>query len=187
MRETEYKTLIDAEKAAHIVKSLPVENIVIQTNFYFDTIDFSLFNHEITCRIRFVNGDYYLQYKGPRSYNNGIVSRYEYSIQLAENPSADRIAMLLQGVDTRFLNSTGLVLVGVVTTVRYTIKLPDGKFNVDYNSYLGVSDIELEIESNDERKILSILSYLNIDQNSQKFFGKIGRMTERLRMLQTLY
>ena len=134
MDELEKKILLTEKEyialATNLCKSVPV---LRQTNYYFDTEDFSMNKSGITCRIRSKDGKFKStvkrHYAGDKDYSTEIDGEVKDYFDL----------------DT--FKDMGLILQGSLATER--IVLYKDKFCeavIDRNTYLGFTDYELEIE-----------------------------------------
>lgn len=104
-----------------------------QTNFYYDTQDFSYNRKGITCRIREKGNRYTATIKEHRL--NTLNCSEEKTIEVKNE------------YDTSLFEGMNLSLQGVMQTHRKDILLSNGiRIAIDKNIYLGTEDYELEIE-----------------------------------------
>ncbi len=181
MNEFEKKLLL-TQREYDILNSLSgkYSEPFTQVNYYFDTDDFSMNKKGITCRIRLKDGTYTPTIK---KHNNKLIY-----CSLESNLEKK------QRLDTEAFTFLGASLQGDLITER-TILYKDSCFEIviDRNSYLGVTDYELEVEYVEEyhnwidrlvkatlvrlypdkiELIMSILSRLGVDTKSKsaRFF-----------------
>lgn len=138
MIEREIKIMLtDREYAAVLSAMYIYDNPTVQTNYYFDTEDFQMNKKAITCRIRCKDGVYKATVK---KHNIGTDCSVEYD--------------LCTGCffDTSVFNAPGLIYHGNLTTERtYLHREKSCTMVLDKNSYLGITDYELEIEYTHDR------------------------------------
>lgn len=105
----------------------------IQTNYYFDTDDFSMNEKDITCRIRCKNGKFKTTVKSHGGKETDC--------------SVENTANIKNGFDADTFKEMGLRLQGSLFTER-TVAYKDEYCEavLDRNTYLGNTDYELEIE-----------------------------------------
>ena len=105
----------------------------IQTNYYFDTEDFSMNKNGITCRIRAKKGEYTACIKH-HNFNNK-----ECSIE-------ENIAEELK-FKPEIFESLGLMYQGLLISERHILYQDNiCKMTIDFNVFLGIKDYELEVE-----------------------------------------
>lgn len=134
MLELEKKILLTEKEyialAMNLCKSVPV---LMQTNYYFDTEDYSMNKKEITCRIRAKNGKFKSTVK--RHYTGD------------EDCSTEIDGEVKDYFDLDAFKDMGLILQGSLVTERIVMhKEKFCKAVIDRNTYLGFTDYELEIE-----------------------------------------
>jgi len=133
MTELEKKLLLSKEEYDYLLKIFgEAKSIKKQTNYYFDTDDFSMSKQNVTCRIRLKDGKY-----------KGTVKRHSDHTDCS-NETEIRVQNGLS--DNEFVHM-GLKLQGELITGR-CILFKDALFEIvlDKNKYLGTTDYELEIE-----------------------------------------
>ncbi len=143
MLEFEKKILLSAEEHETILKikhnQFPVQ---VQTNYYFDTDDFSMNKRGITCRIRAKNGKFKTTIK------NHNLQQPDFS---REEDISEKTKF-----DPKPFNAMGLKYQGELLTNRITLLKDDYcEVVLDRNDYLGYTDYELEIEYHEGCEIIS--------------------------------
>lgn len=106
---------------------------ITQINYYYDDDKLSMNKQGITCRIREKNGKFTATIKDHISHNS------KYSIENEKDISNEK--------DDIFFKNMGLKFQGSLTTER-TVIYSDQYMQavVDKNTYLGITDYELEVE-----------------------------------------
>lgn len=132
MLEYEVKAMLTASEYVFLkTKRFHMGSVVLQRNFYYDTNDFELNSHGITCRIREKNGDCIATIKDHKPHGCSIETS-----RPAENSS-----------DASFFAGMGISRQGDLTTIRTTCITCDGFIvALDENRYLGTVDYEIEYE-----------------------------------------
>lgn len=151
--EIEYKNLLTEEEYNHLLTHLPFTNsIQTQTNHYFETKDFSLKKNGCALRIREKNGQYKLTLKEPHS--TGLLETHDHLIHEEANqwmndspiPKPHTMAQLMKkGIAVEELHYYGSLI-----TERNEIEYHDIVLVLDYSTYNGVTDYELELEASSE-------------------------------------
>ncbi len=132
-------------------KLLPVyewDKVVVQTNHYYDTPDLLLTKRHITCRVRVIGGDSFLQVKLPA---DADYERVELEKKIGGVPdviSADTLKELAKGYEKDFPEVGRL---GDLTTERRVKRFDGAEIDLDKSEYFSKTDYELEIEFTDER------------------------------------
>lgn len=138
MTEFEKKLMLTRDEYDYLMENFGYESplspkpIVKQVNYYFDTDDLAMHRQNITCRIRFKDGEYVGTMK---SHNADDAYSTETPIDVRH------------GLQDNSFAGMGLKLRGELTTYRCII-LKDAHCEVvlDKNEYLDTTDYELEIE-----------------------------------------
>ncbi|MGN0684132.1 MAG: CYTH domain-containing protein, partial [Oscillospiraceae bacterium] len=177
MIENEFKLALTEEQYNTIHSDFEWDREISQTNNYYDTDDLTLSDEHITCRVRELAGEFFLQMKLPA---DKLYSRVELEKKLGNLPET------LTGEElTALCGREGLPSVkrlGKLTTTR-SIKEYDGaEIDLDKSEYFGKTDYELEIEFTNEqtaRKLLAqITERLGVKPESEVCTGKIRRFLE---------
>lgn len=116
--------------------------LIVQTNYYYDTPDFTLGKKNITLRIRQTGTELKLQRKSRLTQDGSCVESEE-----TETP-VPAIPRVISG------NSAGtkddVYLLGKLETKRLRYRISeDVTVDLDQNTYLGMTDYEIEIEYKD--------------------------------------
>ena len=146
-------------------------SVTTQTNHYFDTNDYSMNQKGITCRIRESDGKFRTTIK-----NHGvdhIDSSIESDLEMKEL------------FETCVFDALGLCYQGKMDTKRMVMHEDDYCHIVlDHNTYLGITDYELEIEyrAGFESKALDLLAHLavylhtmHVISSDEEFFLRAGK------------
>lgn len=175
MIENEFKVMLTEQQYTKLYAMYGWDREYTQKNFYFDTPSLELINAHITCRVRLLEGAYYLQMKLP---NGAQHSRIEFEQMLGD--------ALPYKLSSEQLNSlTGrndmpeVKLIGELTTFRSIKRFSGAEIDLDKSSYFGKSDYELEIEFADEQAAREILQELKqaagIESSNDVCLGKVHR------------
>ncbi len=175
MVENEFKLMLTEQQYTKLYSMYGWDKEYTQTNYYFDTPSLDLINSHITCRVRFVEGAYYLQMKLP----NGVQhSRIELEKRLG-----DALPFKLSSAELNKLSGKedmpDVRLVGELTTLRSIKRFTGAEIDLDRSSYLGKTDYELEIEFTDEQAARELLQELKqaagIEAGTDVCLGKVHR------------
>ena len=143
-----------------------------QRNYYFDTTDYAMDKLGITCRIREKKGKYTTTIKTHDKQNTNC------SIEINDDPK--------HAPDLSIFGDLNLRSHGYMETERIILSKLDGfEVAIDQNTYLGVTDYELEIEYEDDKKhyatnmiqtlAISIETELKDAFNSVDFFKRVNK------------
>ena len=179
MIENEFKLMLNGQQF-ELLRGMFAWNAVIeQTNHYFDTDDLLLFKNHITCRVREINGEFFLQMKLPTEKSH---SRIELGKSLGntlpESLSGEMLAELWpqrQFPDVKLL--------GALHTTRYAKDFGGMELDLDKSDYFGNTDYEAEIEFTDEAAARDLLATIKektglSDINGDVCKGKVYRFLE---------
>lgn len=146
--EIEYKTLLTASEYQSLLPDFAHVEPVSQTNYYIDTVDFSLNKNRLSLRIRTVQDRAELTLKVPQEVGN-----FEYNQELDWEIAKTLLQnfQLPQGPIWDILSERGLPIKqleiwGHLETLRYEMEHPIGLMALDKNHYEGILDYELEVE-----------------------------------------
>ncbi len=176
MVENEFKVMLAEEQYNAIKQLYNWDEIVEQTNYYYDTEGLSLSSQHITCRIRSIGDKKYLQMKLPNGKDySRIEVEEEYSGLLLSHLSGARLSKLC-GVE----GMPDVKLLGGLTTVRCVKKLDGAEIDLDMSSYFEtITDYELEIEFTDEATARAELAIIRekagIASSGDVCLGKLHR------------
>lgn len=175
--EIEFKTFITEEKYQEMLKELnQVDNILIQTNHYFETENDDFEKEKKVLRIR-QKGD---QYKLTKK-SKGDGCNIENHLYLTKEQALD---MLKNGFDASIIGENHYVhLVGALTTYRTKLECMSGYIFLDKSEYNGITDYELEFEAPDQeignQDFQLILKKFNIPYN--RSYSKFKRCMETIK------
>lgn len=177
MIENEFKIMLTQAQyeAVHSMYEWDLE--AEQTNWYYDSADGELGRRHITCRVRTIGDNVYLQVKLPAHENaSGALSRVEIEYELAGVPEEisggelEKISGAADIPDVRLLGS--------LTTFRSVKRFDGAEIDLDRSCYFGKTDYELEVEYTDEAAAQAVLAEIEkrvaIDRNAP-VVGKISR------------
>ncbi len=177
MIENEFKILLTMEQYEKLLSLYKWDRTVVQTNHYYDTDDLRLAEMHITCRVREINGAYFLQMKFPAAKEYSRVELERTLNSLPETLAAEEL-----------FRPDGCVALpevkrlGALTTTRSVKRFDGVEIDLDKSEYFGKTDCELEIEFTDETAARSLLAEitekLGIQPNSEVCMGKIRRFLE---------
>ncbi len=177
MIENEFKLALTKEQYNTLHGEYAWDKEIFQINHYYDTDNLVLSGEHITCRVREIAGEYFLQMKLPA---DKLYSRVELEKPL------DALPERLTGEELSALSGReGLPNVkrlGKLSTMR-SVKTVDGaEIDLDKSEYFSKTDYELEIEFTNEqtaRKLLTqITERLGVKPASEVCLGKIRRFLE---------
>lgn len=178
MIENEFKVILDKNQYEILSKSYKWDKEISQTNHYFDTDDLSLSARHITCRVREISGEFFLQLKLPTGVNFSRVELEKKLDFLPEKIDGKTLETLAENVDFPDVKRLGAL------STKRLVKLFDGaEIDLDESRYFGKTDYEIEIEFTDEntaRKLLENVRNLigESASNSEVCTGKIRRFLE---------
>ena len=180
MIENEFKIMLSQEQYEKLLAMYEWDEVIIQTNHYFDNKELLLAGRGITCRVREIDGEYFLQMKFPPAENSAEYSRMELEKPL------DHLPDLMKAEDLPLPNGhdklPDVKRVGALKTTRNVHRFEGGEIDLDKSEYFGKIDYEIEIEFTDEnsaRKVLDeIKTKLDIKPNSLVCTGKIHRFID---------
>ena len=191
--EIEFKNILTKTEFNHLVLKFKLDDSVFwsQTNYYFDTTDFSLKNVGCALRIREKNNKYELTLKQPTENSIGLL---EINQQIEEQTAqlfiengkfpigivADRVSMILSS------NLQNINCFGHMKTERSELEIVGGVLVFDKSSYFDMIDYELEFEVKDYeigQKIF--LDLLNNEQIPvRNTLNKVRRFYEEMKKQQ---
>ncbi len=175
MIENEFKTMLDEKQYNSIKELYDWDGEINQTNYYYDTENFDLIKKSVTCRIRKIKGEYYLQMKLP---NKGEYSRTELEREIDGLPEtlSGKLLSELSGMK----NLPDVKLIGELSTLRLVKKFAGMEIDLDKSRYFGKTDYELELEFTENEYAAkelfnSLKEKAGIDSNDIICNGKIRR------------
>lgn len=177
MIENEFKIMLTFEQYEKLLSLYDWDKTIVQTNHYYDTDDLRLSEMHITCRVREIKGEYFLQMKFPAAAEYSRVELEKPLNSLPETLSADEL-FRPDGCGAL----PDVKRLGALTTTRSVKRFDGAEIDLDKSTYFGKTDCELEIEFTDEAAAHSLLAEitgkLNIQPNSEVCTGKIRRFLE---------
>ena len=178
MIENEFKIMLTAEQYEKLLEMYEWDEVIVQTNHYYDNKDLMLADRQITCRVREIKGKFLLQMKyRDKSKNSAEYSRVEKEMRMTRLPDVVKVP---PEFDTNDMGE--LIRLGSLKTTRNVHKFEGGEIDLDKSEYFSKTDYEVEIEFTDEnsaRKVLEeIRTKLGIEPNSLVCEGKVRRFLE---------
>ena len=174
--EIEMKTLLNEEEYDRLLAQFSEVTPVTQKNYYLDSPDFYLRQHKIAMRIRTFENSAELTIKIPQKVGN---MEYNQSLTLEEAKSClDECklpqGMILEELTSRGLSTSGWVVLGCLTTVRYEKETAIGLMALDQSRYFDIVDyeLELEVENGDQGSLDFQEFFREIEFNSKKELQK---------------
>ncbi len=175
MVENEFKLMLTEQQYTKLYSMYGWDKEFAQINYYFDTSSLELINSHITCRVRLVEGAYFLQMKLP---NGAQHSRIELEQRLGDALPFKLSAQELNALSGK-ADMPDVSLLGELTTLRSIKKFKKAEIDLDRSSYFGKTDYELEIEFTDEQSARELLNdikqTLEIETSSNVCLGKVHR------------
>ena len=175
MVENEFKVMLSEEQFNTVKAMFAWDKCVKQTNYYFDTEELSLVGAHITCRVRRIGEQHFLQMKLP---NGEAYSRIELEQCLGESLPERLSAQQLNELCNRN-DMPDVALIGSLDTERYVKDMGGAEIDLDKNCYFGVTDHELEIEFTDEAAARALLGLIRtkagIEPSADVCLGKVHR------------
>ena len=176
MIENEFKIMLSVEQYEKLLAMYEWDEVIPQTNHYYDNEDMLLGELHITCRVREIEGKYFLQMKFPAAVE---YSRVELEKPLDSLPEVINADELLRPHPHNTDVLPNVKRLGALRTTRNIHRFEGGEIDLDKSEYFGKTDYEIEIEFTDEnnaRKVLDeIKEKLDIKPNSLVCEGKIRR------------
>lgn len=172
--ELEAKALINETEYKHLLNKYPINETVIQTNYYFETKDEYFKNLHSALRVREKYNKYELTLKirtpqGSIEHNFPIEKEiFDSMLQTKKLPKV--IKHLIE--DDLFLDQ-----LDIIKTTRSSFDYLDHIVEVDYNDFDVATDFEIEIESDSIKLAKSTMNSLLKENNIpfQKSTTKIAR------------
>ncbi|WP_343042451.1 CYTH domain-containing protein [Ornithinibacillus caprae] len=185
--EIEFKNLLTKPEFDRILNRLPFpEKADKQTNFYFETMDFSLRKNKSALRIRQKNGNYRLTLKEPHP--DGLLETHDHlTVEEANewlNGNCIPKENILKQLNQINVSLQDLKYFGSLTTERREYKDNGIIYVLDYSTYNNQEDYELEIEAIHKKEGIqafhSLLEELHIPQREtankiQRFFSTLKK------------
>ena len=178
MIENEFKVMLNKNQYDNLAKSYKWDEGISQTNHYFDTEKLELSARHITCRVREISGEFFLQLKLPTGVNFSRVELEKKLDFLPEKIDGKMLETLAENADFPDVKKLGML-----STKRLVKRFDGAEIDLDESRYFGKTDYEIEIEFTDEnaaRKLLENVRNLigEIASESEICTGKIRRFLE---------
>ena len=144
--EIEFKTAINKREYEKLIELFELQDkIFTQTNYYFDTHDYSLIKKNIILRIR------------EKSYNIKLTSKTPQEIGTLERhivlEKDEAYKMIKNGFNANIIGiNENVINVATLTTQRATTSYKGGKLFFDKNTYYETTDYEIEFECDNEEQ-----------------------------------
>ncbi len=178
MIENEFKIMLNSAQYEKLLSLYEWDKTIVQTNHYYDTDDLALSKMHITCRVREIDGQFFLQMKFPAEKEYSRVELEKPLNDLPETIAADELLQHPHGHAVL----PEVKRLGKLTTVRSVKHFDGAELDLDKSEYFGKVDHELEIEFTDEKTARALLAEitekLNIQPNSEVCTGKVRRFLE---------
>lgn len=150
MLEFEKKIRLTAREYQALREKWREKSPVLQTNYYYDTPDWAMYQEGVTCRIRKKDGEYTATIKTHHRGEAGCSTEQSEKVR-SEIIRGENAANLFAG--------KGLTLQGSLQTERLSVsRYPGVRLDLDKNTYLGATDYELEVEYTPESTPLCTLT-----------------------------
>ncbi len=175
MIESEFKVMLTEEQHSAILAMYEWDVQIEQTNYYYDTSELSLTERHITCRVRKIGEEHFLQLKLPTGVDYSRVELEQaLGAQLPDALGGDMLNALSGRNDM-----PDVELLGSLTTHRSVKRLEGAEIDLDKSSYFGKTDSELEIEFTDEDRARAVLAEITaaagLTPSGEVCLGKIHR------------
>jgi len=178
--EIEYKNLLTKKEYDRLLEQLPFPSQgKKQINYYFETTDFALKARGSALRIREKDGKYQLTLKEPHP--DGLLETHDWLSKSEAKHWLSNEIIPKKNTETQLLkmgiSSNQLKYCGNLTTIRRELHYQDVLLVLDYSSYNGQEDYELELEASSQeagiRMFYDVLEQYAIQQ--RKTPNKIER------------
>ena len=176
MFEKEFKVMLTEEQYEKLRAAYVWDEEFLQINHYYDTPDLRLAGEHITCRVREIAGEFFLQLKLPTHRDFIRVEQFKQLDGVPETVSAEQLKELTA------LELPQVKLLGKLATTRSVKQFDGAEIDLDKSEYFGITDYEAEIEFTDEAKARQLLGEitetLGITPNSDVCTGKVRRFMQ---------
>lgn len=153
--EIEVKTLITKSEYDRVLEFFKNEKreAVCQTNYYIDTKDADLKKHEVSLRVRQLNG-LLMTLKTPLS--EGLLEKSqlisEHEFKAFREKGVFPTGTISEFIERLYIEPTSLTILAQLTTSRINIPYNSYLLAVDQNEYANEVDYELEMEGSSLEK-----------------------------------
>ncbi|MDE7192506.1 MAG: CYTH domain-containing protein, partial [Oscillospiraceae bacterium] len=181
MVENEFKVMLKRGQYETLLALYEWDKVIQQTNYYYDTAELTLSDRHVTCRVRKIGGECFLQIKLP---NGKDYSRIELEKKLGAEIPEELSAELLNALagDRAELPLPDVRLLGALSTSRSVKRFEGAEIDLDKSEYFGKTDYELEIEFTDEAAARAVLAQCTktagLAKSGDVCTGKIRRFLE---------
>ncbi|TCT22403.1 uncharacterized protein YjbK [Melghiribacillus thermohalophilus] len=168
--EIEFKNMLTKDEYHSLIKKLHLSESQsnVQTNYYFETENFQLKQHNAALRIREKDGKYQCTLKQPRAY--GLLETHDWLTKEECSEWISGNVTLKENVGKRLkemgISSRQLVYQGKLITRRIETPWRDCTLVLDHSQYKGTEDFELELEATEYKKgravFLALLTNMQI-------------------------
>lgn len=182
MIEHEIKSMVSEDlflRCQKVLNDLAASKRILHINYYFDTLDFSLYSLGNTLRIRQKDNELKIEYKYEKSYTGMVKTCKEYELALQSFLQSLTSEILPDAHDSIECYS----YIGNLITERFNYIYRKAIVSLDTNYYLGKCDYELEIEFQDYSQAQEILRLLPITNFETSKMGKYSRFVMELQRL----
>lgn len=181
MIENEFKVMLNKNQYENLVKSYKWDEEISQTNHYFDTDNLELSARHITCRVREISGEFFLQLKLPTEVNFSRVELEKKLDFLPEKINGEELEKVSDNVEFPDVKK-----LGALSTKRLVKRFDGAEIDLDESRYFGKTDYEIEIEFADENTARELLENVRnligeSSSESEVCTGKIHRFLEEFR------
>lgn len=181
MVEKELKSLIDEKIFEKVKEYYKWDDVIVQENHYYADTRGVLGKERATFRIRAIGDTLRIQVKLHKNDSSAlqISEELEYPVDsVPDNISAEE-AKKYTGLDCG-----ELVLLGSTVTERYVLKKDGTELCLDKNTYLDMTDYEIELEYTEmcSQELLDSLKTMGVEFN-EKCTGKYSRFVNRFNSL----
>ena len=184
--EIEFKQLLTKDEFEKLLHTFQIQqnDFFIQTNYYFETDEFTLKNFQSSLRLRKREKGFELTFKRQLPKGaleiNQMLNEYQAQKLLQSNEIPDgkiKQELIHLGVDIQALQ-----LFGNLETRRAELPYKDGLLVFDHSMYLQKEDFELDYETNQwergQKVFLELLQTFNIKRKEAD--TKIGRLYKEM-------
>lgn len=179
MVENEFKVMLNREQYETLRSFYDWDKVIEQTNYYYDTAELTLSDRHVTCRVRKIGGDCFLQIKLP---NGRDYSRIELEKKLGAEVPEELSADLLNALAGERSELPDVRLLGALSTTRGVKRFEGAEIDLDKSEYFGKTDYELEIEFTDEATARALMAQCTetagLTKSGDVCAGKIRRFLE---------
>jgi len=156
--EIEYKVIISKEDSLILIDKLDSfeHELFIQTNYYYDTLDRKLKQNQASFRIRYIENKKQYLYTLKEKLVEG-------QLETENILSNNDVNLIKEDLFSKYgIDKKDLLMLGSLKTTRHEYKYKGTNFCIDKSEYRGLTDYEIECESESmERSIRTVEELLN--------------------------